>query len=191
MAPQLSCQHGSAQRTGSWRLDHLTREARWKFTTKKFLKSSHSVFEFVHSLLFPSKQQSSHSSALWLHYQAAKPFFYFIYTIFSSKPIKPVSQNIEHIQLLSHTLLLPLQGIPEDLLFFYQSLHQGGGLFRVDQCLLVYRYHEKAATHSVTESVSPPFPLSSTHTHILGHNVDPPPTHSCPLASHMLSTLTH
>ncbi|XP_026216364.1 UDP-GlcNAc:betaGal beta-1,3-N-acetylglucosaminyltransferase-like protein 1 isoform X1 [Anabas testudineus] len=43
------------------------------------------------------------------------------------------------------------KGIPEDLLFFYQSLRQGGGLFRVDQCLLVYRYHEKATTHSVTE----------------------------------------
>ncbi|XP_035493000.2 UDP-GlcNAc:betaGal beta-1,3-N-acetylglucosaminyltransferase-like protein 1 isoform X1 [Scophthalmus maximus] len=43
------------------------------------------------------------------------------------------------------------KGVPEDLLFFYQSLRRGGGLSRVDQCLLVYRYHEKAATHSVTE----------------------------------------
>nr|XP_019939482.1 PREDICTED: UDP-GlcNAc:betaGal beta-1,3-N-acetylglucosaminyltransferase-like protein 1 [Paralichthys olivaceus] len=43
------------------------------------------------------------------------------------------------------------KGVPEDLLFFYQSLRQGGDLFRVNQCLLVYRYHEKAATHSVTE----------------------------------------
>lgn len=43
------------------------------------------------------------------------------------------------------------KGVPEDLLFFYQSLRQGGGVARVDQCLLVYRYHEKAATHSVTE----------------------------------------
>ncbi|XP_004539127.3 queuosine-tRNA galactosyltransferase isoform X1 [Maylandia zebra] len=43
------------------------------------------------------------------------------------------------------------KGVPEDLLFFYQSLRHGGGLFRVDQCLLIYRYHEKAATHSVTE----------------------------------------
>uniref|UniRef100_A0A3P8SY06 UDP-GlcNAc:betaGal beta-1,3-N-acetylglucosaminyltransferase-like 1 n=1 Tax=Amphiprion percula TaxID=161767 RepID=A0A3P8SY06_AMPPE len=44
------------------------------------------------------------------------------------------------------------KGVPEDLLFFYQSLRQGGGLSRVDECLLVYRYHEKATTHSVTES---------------------------------------
>uniref|UniRef100_A0A3Q0SVB2 UDP-GlcNAc:betaGal beta-1,3-N-acetylglucosaminyltransferase-like 1 n=1 Tax=Amphilophus citrinellus TaxID=61819 RepID=A0A3Q0SVB2_AMPCI len=44
------------------------------------------------------------------------------------------------------------KGVPEDLLFFYQSLRKGGGLFRVDQCLLIYRYHEKATTHSVTES---------------------------------------
>ncbi|XP_029359881.1 queuosine-tRNA galactosyltransferase isoform X2 [Echeneis naucrates] len=43
------------------------------------------------------------------------------------------------------------KGVPEDLIFFYQSLRQGGGLSRVDQCLLVYRYHEQAATHSVTE----------------------------------------
>uniref|UniRef100_A0A4W6E153 Glycosyltransferase 2-like domain-containing protein n=1 Tax=Lates calcarifer TaxID=8187 RepID=A0A4W6E153_LATCA len=43
------------------------------------------------------------------------------------------------------------KGVPEDLLFFYRSLRLGGGLSRVDQCLLVYRYHEKAATHSVTE----------------------------------------
>ncbi|KAG7485383.1 hypothetical protein JOB18_009187 [Solea senegalensis] len=43
------------------------------------------------------------------------------------------------------------KGVPEDLLFFYQSLRQGGGLSRVNQCLLVYRYHENAATLSVTE----------------------------------------
>ncbi|CAJ1053138.1 UDP-GlcNAc:betaGal beta-1%2C3-N-acetylglucosaminyltransferase-like protein 1 [Xyrichtys novacula] len=43
------------------------------------------------------------------------------------------------------------KGIPEDLLFFYQSIRRGGGVARVDECLLVYRYHEKAATHSVTE----------------------------------------
>ncbi|XP_060905621.1 UDP-GlcNAc:betaGal beta-1,3-N-acetylglucosaminyltransferase-like protein 1 isoform X1 [Labrus mixtus] len=46
------------------------------------------------------------------------------------------------------------KGVPEDLLFFYQSIRQGGGVARVDECLLVYRYHEKATTHSVTESVS-------------------------------------
>ncbi|KAM6940683.1 queuosine-tRNA galactosyltransferase [Xenentodon cancila] len=43
------------------------------------------------------------------------------------------------------------KGVPEDLLFFYQILRVGGSLLRVDQCLLVYRYHEKATTHSVTE----------------------------------------
>ncbi|XP_059191487.1 UDP-GlcNAc:betaGal beta-1,3-N-acetylglucosaminyltransferase-like protein 1 isoform X1 [Centropristis striata] len=43
------------------------------------------------------------------------------------------------------------KGVPEDLLFFYQSLRRGGGVARVDQCLLVYRYHENATTHSVTE----------------------------------------
>ncbi|GAA6076539.1 UDP-GlcNAc:betaGal beta-1,3-N-acetylglucosaminyltransferase-like protein 1 isoform X6 [Tachysurus ichikawai] len=43
------------------------------------------------------------------------------------------------------------KGVPEDLLWFYQSLRQGGGLIRVDECLLIYRYHEQAATHSVLE----------------------------------------
>ncbi|XP_055013903.1 UDP-GlcNAc:betaGal beta-1,3-N-acetylglucosaminyltransferase-like protein 1 isoform X1 [Boleophthalmus pectinirostris] len=43
------------------------------------------------------------------------------------------------------------KGVPEDLLFFYHSLRQGLGVRRVNQCLLVYRYHEKAATHSVSE----------------------------------------
>ncbi|XP_034044953.1 UDP-GlcNAc:betaGal beta-1,3-N-acetylglucosaminyltransferase-like protein 1 isoform X2 [Thalassophryne amazonica] len=43
------------------------------------------------------------------------------------------------------------KGVPEDLLFFYQSLRQAGSVARVDQCLLLYRYHEKATTHSVTE----------------------------------------
>uniref|UniRef100_A0A8C1MLQ4 UDP-GlcNAc:betaGal beta-1,3-N-acetylglucosaminyltransferase-like 1 n=2 Tax=Cyprinus carpio TaxID=7962 RepID=A0A8C1MLQ4_CYPCA len=43
------------------------------------------------------------------------------------------------------------KGVPEDLLFFYQSLRRGGHVIRVDECLLVYRYHEHAATHSVLE----------------------------------------
>ncbi|XP_038127850.1 UDP-GlcNAc:betaGal beta-1,3-N-acetylglucosaminyltransferase-like protein 1 isoform X1 [Cyprinodon tularosa] len=43
------------------------------------------------------------------------------------------------------------KGVPEDLLFFYQLLRQGVCPIRVDQILLVYRYHERAATHSVTE----------------------------------------
>ncbi|XP_077057508.1 queuosine-tRNA galactosyltransferase isoform X1 [Siphateles boraxobius] len=43
------------------------------------------------------------------------------------------------------------KGVPEDLLFFYQSLRCGGVLLRVEECLLVYRYHPHAATHSVLE----------------------------------------
>lgn len=65
-----------------------------------------------------------------------------------------------HHQPPSHALVL--QGVPEDLLFFYRSIRQGGGAFRVDRCLLVYRYHEKAATHSVSESVQ-------THAHMRGY----------------------
>ncbi|XP_073463058.1 queuosine-tRNA galactosyltransferase isoform X1 [Aquarana catesbeiana] len=43
------------------------------------------------------------------------------------------------------------QGTPEDLLFFYEHLRKGGGVHRVDECLLQYRYHEHAATHAVSE----------------------------------------
>ncbi|XP_041077191.1 UDP-GlcNAc:betaGal beta-1,3-N-acetylglucosaminyltransferase-like protein 1 isoform X2 [Polyodon spathula] len=43
------------------------------------------------------------------------------------------------------------KGVPEDLLFFYESLRKGGGVYRVDECLLMYRYHSQAATHSVLE----------------------------------------
>ncbi|XP_078716691.1 queuosine-tRNA galactosyltransferase isoform X2 [Lampetra fluviatilis] len=43
------------------------------------------------------------------------------------------------------------KGVPEDLLFFYQLLRLGNRPLRVDQCLLTYRYHRTAATHSVLE----------------------------------------
>ncbi|XP_027481935.1 UDP-GlcNAc:betaGal beta-1,3-N-acetylglucosaminyltransferase-like protein 1 isoform X3 [Zalophus californianus] len=45
------------------------------------------------------------------------------------------------------------QGVPEDLLFFYNHLRKGGGVVRVDQSLLLYRYHPDAATHSVLDEV--------------------------------------
>nr|XP_035158165.2 UDP-GlcNAc:betaGal beta-1,3-N-acetylglucosaminyltransferase-like protein 1 isoform X1 [Callithrix jacchus]XP_054112642.1 UDP-GlcNAc:betaGal beta-1,3-N-acetylglucosaminyltransferase-like protein 1 isoform X1 [Callithrix jacchus]XP_054112643.1 UDP-GlcNAc:betaGal beta-1,3-N-acetylglucosaminyltransferase-like protein 1 isoform X1 [Callithrix jacchus] len=44
------------------------------------------------------------------------------------------------------------RGIPEDLLFFYEHLRKGGSVIRVDQSLLLYRYHPQAATHSVLEA---------------------------------------
>lgn len=43
------------------------------------------------------------------------------------------------------------QGVPEDLLFFYEHLRRGGGVVRVDQTLLLYRSHPGAATHAVLE----------------------------------------
>ncbi|XP_073092289.1 queuosine-tRNA galactosyltransferase isoform X9 [Manis javanica] len=44
------------------------------------------------------------------------------------------------------------RGVPEDLLFFYNHLRKGGGVIRVDQSLLLYRYHPHAATHAVLET---------------------------------------
>lgn len=78
---------------------------------------------------------------------------------------------------------LPLQGVPEDLLFFYQSIRQGGGVFRVDPCLLVYRYHEKAATHSVSESV-PLLRSFTTSTSFCSGRVDPLLSAAAFLVSH-------
>ncbi|XP_071459310.1 queuosine-tRNA galactosyltransferase isoform X2 [Marmota flaviventris] len=48
--------------------------------------------------------------------------------------------------------VLSPQGVPEDLLFFYQHLRKGGRVLRVDQTLLLYRYHPHAATLSVLET---------------------------------------
>lgn len=43
------------------------------------------------------------------------------------------------------------KGVPEDLIFFYQHLKNGGTAFRVDQVLLTYRYHKSATTFTVTD----------------------------------------
>lgn len=43
--------------------------------------------------------------------------------------------------------------MPEDLLFFYDHLRRGGGVVRVDQSLLLYRFRPGAATQSILEYV--------------------------------------
>lgn len=40
-------------------------------------------------------------------------------------------------------------GCPEDLIFFYQHLDNGGEVLRVDECLLKYRYHPESTTFNV------------------------------------------
>ncbi|XP_077427563.1 queuosine-tRNA galactosyltransferase isoform X2 [Vanacampus margaritifer] len=74
------------------------------------------------------------------------------------------------------------KGVPEDLIFFYESLRQGGLVTRVDRCLLAYRYHEKATTHSVKESVLPRTP-SSTHL-LLKHSQLPTGIPDSPSSTH-------
>ena len=44
------------------------------------------------------------------------------------------------------------KGFPEDLEFFYRHLDSGGELYKIDNCLLKYRYHSEAATFSVHEN---------------------------------------
>ncbi|KAI4533753.1 hypothetical protein MG293_016772 [Ovis ammon polii] len=71
------------------------------------------------------------------------------------------------------------RGVPEDLLFFYEHLRKGGRVVRVDQSLLLYRYHPGAATHSVLEYVGlgsrrgggDPSQVSAPRTTIWAHRV--------------------
>lgn len=43
------------------------------------------------------------------------------------------------------------KGTPEDLIFFYKHLDEGGTVRRIDEVLLIYRYHENATTFSILE----------------------------------------
>ncbi|KAK6638151.1 hypothetical protein RUM44_008579 [Polyplax serrata] len=43
------------------------------------------------------------------------------------------------------------KGTPEDLLFFYSHLESGGSVRRVEEVLVIYRYHPNCTTFSVTE----------------------------------------
>lgn len=45
------------------------------------------------------------------------------------------------------------KGTPEDLLYFYSHLDAGGTVRRIDEVLLIYRYHPDATTFSVDELV--------------------------------------
>ncbi|XP_069962866.1 queuosine-tRNA galactosyltransferase isoform X2 [Bactrocera oleae] len=41
------------------------------------------------------------------------------------------------------------RGTPEDLIFFYAHLDRGGRVLRINECLLLYRYHAAATTFSI------------------------------------------
>ncbi|XP_074649398.1 queuosine-tRNA galactosyltransferase-like [Tubulanus polymorphus] len=43
------------------------------------------------------------------------------------------------------------KGTPEDLIFFFKHLELGGSLHRLDECLLMYRYHPDATTFSIKQ----------------------------------------
>lgn len=43
------------------------------------------------------------------------------------------------------------KGTPEDLIFFYRHLDLNGGIHRVDEVLLVYRYHPLQTTFTIDE----------------------------------------
>ncbi|KAM4762238.1 queuosine-tRNA galactosyltransferase isoform 3-T9 [Cyanocitta cristata] len=66
------------------------------------------------------------------------------------EPLDSTERYTRWINNLTQEQLLT-QGVPEDLLFFYEHLQKGGEVFRVNHCLLLYRYHPQAATHSILE----------------------------------------
>ncbi|XP_051490661.1 UDP-GlcNAc:betaGal beta-1,3-N-acetylglucosaminyltransferase-like protein 1 isoform X2 [Apus apus] len=66
------------------------------------------------------------------------------------EPLDSTERYTRWINNLTEEQLLT-QGVPEDLLFFYQHIQKGGEVFRVNHCLLLYRYHPQAATHSILE----------------------------------------
>ncbi|KAK6187454.1 hypothetical protein SNE40_005481 [Patella caerulea] len=43
------------------------------------------------------------------------------------------------------------KGVPEDLIFFYRHVELGGEIYRVDDDLMMYRYHPDAATFSIKQ----------------------------------------
>ncbi|XP_053939241.1 UDP-GlcNAc:betaGal beta-1,3-N-acetylglucosaminyltransferase-like protein 1 isoform X2 [Cuculus canorus] len=66
------------------------------------------------------------------------------------EPLESTERYTRWINSLTEEQLLT-QGVPEDLLFFYKHIQKGGEVFRVNQCLLLYRYHPQAASHSILE----------------------------------------
>ncbi|XP_072029834.1 queuosine-tRNA galactosyltransferase-like [Amphiura filiformis] len=59
------------------------------------------------------------------------------------------------------------KGVPEDLIFFLSHLHNGGNVHRVNQCLLMYRYHPEAATHSVHKDTIWTIRIEAFEKHVL------------------------
>ncbi|KAM3965609.1 queuosine-tRNA galactosyltransferase-like [Aphomia sociella] len=81
--------------------------------------------------------------------------------------ISPMQQKLQIYTSNGPTLLMPTwfchrsvfervggfdetgHGTPEDLIFFYRHLDLGGDVHRVDEELVIYRYHEEATTFSI------------------------------------------
>ncbi|XP_011188815.2 UDP-GlcNAc:betaGal beta-1,3-N-acetylglucosaminyltransferase-like protein 1 [Zeugodacus cucurbitae] len=58
-------------------------------------------------------------------------------------------------------------GTPEDLIFFYAHLDRGGRVLRVDECLLLYRYHAAATTFSIVAETIWQLRMQHLLTHVL------------------------
>ena len=42
-------------------------------------------------------------------------------------------------------------GMPEDIIFYYNHLDAGGTLGRVDEPLIIYRYHKHSTTFTISQ----------------------------------------
>ncbi|KAH7728653.1 UDP-GlcNAc:betaGal beta-1,3-N-acetylglucosaminyltransferase-like protein 1-like protein [Aphelenchoides avenae] len=58
-------------------------------------------------------------------------------------------------------------GFPEDLDFFYRALNSGAELFKVEEDIVMYRYHNDCATFSVTEKTLWEIRLRHLEEHVL------------------------
>ncbi|XP_059055727.1 UDP-GlcNAc:betaGal beta-1,3-N-acetylglucosaminyltransferase-like protein 1 [Achroia grisella] len=85
--------------------------------------------------------------------------------------ISPMQQKLQIYTSNGPTLLMPTwfchrsifervggfdesgHGTPEDLIFFYKHLDLGGDVHRIDEELVIYRYHEESTTFSIQRKI--------------------------------------
>ncbi|XP_039951111.1 UDP-GlcNAc:betaGal beta-1,3-N-acetylglucosaminyltransferase-like protein 1 [Bactrocera tryoni] len=59
------------------------------------------------------------------------------------------------------------RGTPEDLIFFFAHLDRGGRVLRINECLLLYRYHAAATTFSIVAETIWQLLMQHLLTHVL------------------------
>ena len=89
---------------------------------------------------------------LWSNNLTNDQLYNQIYTSFGPTLINPTWFCSRKVFENAGPFLEMPNGFPEDLEFFYRHLLGGGRLFKVEQPLIIYRYHVSAASFSVHEN---------------------------------------